>query len=218
MFWVLVQDGSQWSLMTQQVQHVPGFLPWMLFGQTPLLAQCIDLDLHLYYLTIQNLVHGCGNVPQTTAENSDTPPIHCTKHVQQSVDMSIQLPVGLQCYPVQMTEVVQQEYVLIREAWLYPRVNVPNTVHLSKHHSYCLQSQNRGRNDRPPEHHLITLTMTTESLTQQPLSVHILYPGGSKHSPWGCCIFSDSDFDMYGALYNYLYVYCTCMWESNIQQ
>ena len=50
---------------------------------------------------------------------------------------------------------VQQEYVLISRTWLYPRVNVANTVHLSKHHSYCLQSQNRGHKDRPPEHHLI---------------------------------------------------------------
>ena len=28
--------------------------------------------------------------------------------------------------------------------WLYPRVNVANTLHLSKHHSYSLQSQNKG--------------------------------------------------------------------------
>ena len=45
--------------------------------------------------------------------------------------------------------------VLVGEAWLYPRVNVVNTVHLSKHHSYCLQSEKRGRKDRPPERHLI---------------------------------------------------------------
>ena len=57
-------------------------------------------------------------------------------------------PAGLQCDPVQIAEVVQQEY----KAWLYSRVN---TVHLWKHHSYCLQRQNRGRKDRPPEHHLI---------------------------------------------------------------
>ena len=38
---------------------------------------------------------------------------HCTQHVQQSVDMSIQLPAGLQCDPVQMPEVVEQEYVLV---------------------------------------------------------------------------------------------------------
>ena len=28
----------------------------------PVLAQCIDLDVHLYYMAIQNLVNGCGNV------------------------------------------------------------------------------------------------------------------------------------------------------------
>ena len=30
-------DGSQWSLVTQQVQHVSGILPWMLLGWPPLL-------------------------------------------------------------------------------------------------------------------------------------------------------------------------------------
>ena len=35
------------------------------------------------------------------------------KHVQQSVDMSIQLPAGLQCNPVQMAEVQQQ----VHNAW-----------------------------------------------------------------------------------------------------
>ena len=74
--------------------------------------------------------------------------IHCAQHVQISADMSIQLPVGLQCDPVQIAEVVQQEYVLVG-------VNVPTTVHLSKHHSYCLHIQNRGRRDRSPDRHLI---------------------------------------------------------------
>ena len=34
------------------------------------------------------------------------------------------------------------------------------------------------------------MTVTNESLTLQPLSIHILYPGANEHSPWGCCIFS----------------------------
>ena len=59
--------------------------------------------------------------------------------------MSIQLPAGLKCDPVHMAEGIQQENVLVGGGWLYPRVNVANTVHLSKHHSYCLQSHNRGR-------------------------------------------------------------------------
>ena len=84
---------------------------------------------------------------QTTAESSDIPPIHYSQHVQQSVGMSIQLPAGLQCDPVQMAEIVQ----LVDGAWLYPRVNVANTIHLSKHHSYCLQRHKQ----RPPERHLI---------------------------------------------------------------
>ena len=147
--WVLLQaDGSQWFLVTQQVQHVPGFLPLMLFGQPLPLAQCVNLDGHLYYMAIQNLVYGSGNVPQTTAVSSYIPPIHCVQHVQQS----IQLPSGLQCDPIQMAEVVQQEYRFVDGAWLHPRVNVTNTVHLSKHHSYCLQRQNKGCKDRPPVH------------------------------------------------------------------
>ena len=74
---------------TAGAQHVPRFLPWMLFRQPLLLAQCINLDVHLYYLAVQNLVYGRGNVPQTTAEKSDTPPTHCAQHVQQSINMSI---------------------------------------------------------------------------------------------------------------------------------
>ena len=153
---VLLQvDGSQWSLVTQQVQHVPGFLLWLLFCRPPLLAQCVDLDVFLYYAAVQNLIYGCGKVPQTTSESSDTPRIHCVQHVQQFVDMSIQLPARLQCDPVEMAKFVQQEYLLVDGAWLYPRMIVANIVHLSKHHSYYLQSQNRGCKDRPPERHLI---------------------------------------------------------------
>ena len=54
-----------------------------------------------------------------------------------------------------MVEVVQQEYVLVGGPWLYTRVNVANKVHLSKHHSNCLQSQNKGPKVRPLERHLI---------------------------------------------------------------
>ena len=61
--------------------------------------------------------------------------------------MPIQFPVGLEFDPVQLSEVVQQEYVLVGRAWLYLRVNVANAVHLSKQNSYCLQCQNRGHKD-----------------------------------------------------------------------
>ena len=50
--------------------------------------------------------------------------------MQQSADIPIQLPAGLQCDPVQMAEVVQQNYVLVDGAWLYSRVNVANTIDL----------------------------------------------------------------------------------------
>ena len=65
------------------------------------------------------------------------------------------LPTGLQCNSIQMAEAVQQEYVLVGGAGLYPKVNVANTVHLSKHYSYCLKSQNGGRKDRSSKRHLI---------------------------------------------------------------
>ena len=90
------------------MQHVPGILPWILLGWPPLLAKCVHLHVRLYYAAVQYLVYECGNVPRTTAESSDTPPIHCAQRVQQSVDISFQLPVGLQCDPVQMPKVVQQ--------------------------------------------------------------------------------------------------------------
>ena len=72
-------------------------------------AQCFDLDVHVYYVAVQNLAYEYGNVSQNTADNSNTPPLHCVQNVQQSDDMPIQLPAGLQCDPVQMPEVVQQK-------------------------------------------------------------------------------------------------------------
>ena len=87
---------------------MPGFLPWMLLRRPPLLAQCFDLHVHLYYTAVQNLVYGCGNVPQDIAESTDTLPVHCAQHVQQPIDMSFQLPAGLQFDPVQMAELRQQ--------------------------------------------------------------------------------------------------------------
>ena len=101
-------------------QHVAGFLPTMLFGRQTLLAQGVDINVRLSYAAVQNLVYGCGNVPQNTVESSDTPPTHCDQHVQQSIDIPTQLPAGLQCDPVQMAEDVQQEYVLVGGAWLHP--------------------------------------------------------------------------------------------------
>ena len=111
-------------IVTQEMQHVPELLPFMLFGRPSLLAQCVNVDVRLCYAAVQNLVYLCENVPHITAESSDTPPIHYTQHMEQSVNVSIQLPAGLQCDPVQMAEVVQQEYVLVGETWLYPRVNI----------------------------------------------------------------------------------------------
>ena len=86
----------------------PYFFPGCCSG-----GQRIDLDVCLYYAAVQNLVYGCRNVPQTTAESSNTPLMHCAQYVQQSVDMSIQLPASLQYDLVEMVEVVQLEYVFV---------------------------------------------------------------------------------------------------------
>ena len=112
----------------------------MLFGRPLLVAQCVDLDVRMYYVTVQNLVYVC--------RSSDKTPIHSTQHVQHSIEMSIQVPTGL-------PEIVQQEYALFGGSGLYPRVNVVNTVHLSKLHSYYLQRRKRVRKDRSPVYHLI---------------------------------------------------------------
>ena len=72
-------------------------------------------------MAIQNLVYVCRHVPQITTKSSDTPRIHCAKHMQQFVNMSIQLHAGLQCDPVQIAEVVQYEYAVLsfRGYWGY---------------------------------------------------------------------------------------------------
>ena len=87
-------------------------------------AQCVDVDVCLYYAAVQILVYRGGNVPQVTAKNTSTPPIYCAQLVKKFVDISIQLPARLQSDPVQMAEVVQREYVLVGGAWLCPRLNV----------------------------------------------------------------------------------------------
>ena len=56
---------------------MPRFLPWVLFGWPSLLAQCVDLDVNLYYAAVQNMVYAFGNIPHTTAESNYTSPIHC---------------------------------------------------------------------------------------------------------------------------------------------
>ena len=141
-------------------------------------ARTLRPSWRLYYAVVQNLIHGCGNVPQTT-DSCDTPPTYCAQHVQKSVDMPIQCSAGLQCDPVQMGEVVQQEYVLVGRTWLYHRVNFTNTVHLSRYHRYCLQSHNRGRKDRPLERHLIAHDCDkwiTNTTTLQYAHTHTILP------------------------------------------
>ena len=103
--------------MTQQVLKVLDFFPGCCLGDTTV-RTLRHLDVRLYYAAVQNLIYGCGNVPQISAQSSDTPPIHYVQHVKQSVDMSIQLPSGLKCDHVQTAELLQQECVLVGGAWL----------------------------------------------------------------------------------------------------
>ena len=85
--------------------------------------------------------------------------------VQQSFNMSIQLPAGLKCDPIQMAEVVQQEYILVRRAWLYPRVNVAPL----KAPQLLLQSQNRGAKTDLLNAIWSPITVPNNSPTLQPL-------------------------------------------------
>ena len=84
--------------------------------------------------------------------------------------MSIQLPAGLQCDPVQMAEVVQQ-YVLVGGTWLYPRVNVANNVHSQSTTVTPYRMKTKGAKTGL----LIADNRDKKVLSLQPLSVHILY-------------------------------------------
>ena len=140
---------SQWSLVTQQVHHVPGFHLWML--------SCGHHCLHNALI----LTCICTTWPSRTWSKGvwmfHRPLLKAATHHRYNVpnmcsmDITIQLPTGQQCDPIKMAEVVQQDYVFVGRWWLYPRGNVANTVHFSKHHSYDLQSQNRGCKDRTPD-------------------------------------------------------------------
>ena len=122
---------------------------------------------------------------QTTAESSDTLPIHCAQHVQQSVDMSIHLPAGLQCDSIQMAEVVQLIYLLICRAWLYPRVNVANTLTSQSTTVSACRVKTDGAKTGLLSAIWSPIIIINESLMLNPLSV----PWFHEHGPWGCCIF-----------------------------
>ena len=130
-----------------------------------------------------------------TAESSDTPPIHCVQHVQQSVDMSIQLPACLQCDPVQMAEVVQQEYIGYSSAghvcttwcslgWMMLTLFTSQSTTVT-----ACRVKTEGAKTGLLSVIWSPMTVIHESLALQPFSMHMLYPGDNEHSPWGCCIF-----------------------------
>ena len=73
-----VPNGPWWH---NRCNMCSDFFTWMQLGLPIQLAQCVELDVCLYYAAVQNLVYGCGNVLQITTESSDTPPIRCAQHV-----------------------------------------------------------------------------------------------------------------------------------------
>ena len=110
---------------------------------------------------------------------------HCWKHryttdILYPICAAIRIYVypactGLQCELVKMVEVVQQEYVFLDGELSYPRVNIAKTVHIWKHRSYCLHSQNRGRKDRHLKSHLTTNDHYKWITNTTTLSMNILY-------------------------------------------
>ena len=179
---VLLQaNGSQWSWWHSRCNMFLDFFPGCCSGGH-YCSQCVNLDVCLYYVAIQNLIYGCGNVPQTTAECSDTPLMLWCPTCAAIHWYALQLPAGLQFDPVQMAEVVQQEYVLFVGAWLYTRVNVANTV------TAC-RVKTEGTKTVLLSAIWSQMTVANESLMLLPLNKHILYHGANEHSPWKCCIF-----------------------------
>ena len=106
----------QLPLLTQKVQVVLWILPWMLLTQASILT-CICTT------AIQNLIYGYRNILQITTWHS-TETLH--PHVQQSINMSIQLPTCLKSDPVQMSS--STGIHTDQQGRLYHRVNVANTV------------------------------------------------------------------------------------------
>ena len=151
---------------------------------------CVCVCVCVYYAAVQNLVHGCGNVPQTIAESSDTLPIHCAQQVEQSVDMSNQLLAGFNAIPFKWLK------LFIRST--YSSAGYGCTLEWMLQTLFTSQStivtacrvKTEGAKRGLLSAMWSSMTVTNKSL--QPLSMEILYPGANEHSPWGCCIFSDS--------------------------
>ena len=158
----MVPNGPWWH---SRCNMCPDFFPGCCssghhYSHNVSILMCI-----LYYAGMQNLIYGHGNVPQTTAESSDTPPIHCAQHVQQSIDMSIQLSSSLQCDPVQMGKLWQQ----VQDAWvIYRRMtfSTPLTVWIREYMPVL-----------PPEGTTLCIDVTVWA----PLSVTHVF-----HSVWIC--------------------------------
>ena len=106
----------------------------MLFGRSALLPQSVDLGVRLYYAAVQNLIYGCGNVldyiPLLKAETHHR--YFVTSMCSNKSICPSSFPQTYSVTPFKNAEVLQQEYVLVGGAWLYPEVNVANTVHLSE--------------------------------------------------------------------------------------
>ena len=128
------------------------------------------LDVCLYYVTIQNLVYGCGR-----------PLLKAGTNHRHTVANMCSNPLICPSSFLQAYNAIPFKWLKLFNRCTYSSAgHVANTVCLSKHHNYCLQSQNRDCKDRPSECQLITDDPTNEALTLQLLSMHILYPGANE--------------------------------------
>ena len=164
--WVLLQaDGSQWSWVTQQEQHVPGFLPWMchrcFHNASILTCVCITRPSESGLRVLGCFTHHCWRQRHIVLDMWSNPSI-----------CPMQLHAGLQFPPFKWLKLFNRSTY---SSVVVPRVNFANTAHLSKHHSYCLQNKNRGRKKIGfLSSSWSPITVTNESLTLQPLIMHTL--------------------------------------------
>ena len=135
---------------------------------------------------VQNLIYECGNVPQTTADryivlNICSNPSICPSsfpHAYNSIPLK-----WLKLFNRSTYSSAGHGCTL---EWMLQRLFTSESITVT-----AWKVKREGAKARllkaiwlPP------MTVTNESLTLQPLSMHILYPGANEHRHWGCCIFS----------------------------
>ena len=183
--WVLLQaDDSHWYSVTQQVQHVPGFLPWMPFRRPPMVARTTRpsrtwstgvgmfhrplLEAATYHRYI--VTNTCSNrsiCPPSFPQTYNVTPFKWLKMFNRSMYSSAGHCCDLE-WMLQTLFTSQSTTVTVcRVKTEGAKIGLLSVI-------------------RSP------MTVTNESLTLHPLSMHIIYPRSNEHSLWGSCIFSGS--------------------------